>query len=391
VNHEKNERVEAVLPEIPRFTLVLLRPDILSVRPERVVADVEVTRDKVVADRIHLEWPDAGERMQIDGSCVIDLSRQEIAGSVEGQATQAHIRPMLEALDVPVSLPYFDGFTEVPCGVPSSCAWKVNLVNNDFDLDLGLHPTLGRYNGVAMKHADGNLHLHVYTRGDWLNYSHVFGPIRGTGAGGEEIEGTVKVSGTNGYNVVEVDAKSAMPVADLLRIGGFVGEYVGDDVTGSSMCNLEFRFPRAMTNNYEVLDGKGHVEVRDGRLMRMKGFKGLLALLADKVPGVSWFTDSTQASCDYVIESGVVKSDNIYIEGSVFSMKMFGSFDAVKDELDFTVRVQFTKKDSFMGKILHPLALPFTKMLLEFHLGGTTENPEWRYISMLDRVIEVAK
>ena len=38
-NHERNERVEAVLPRIPRFSLVLVRPDILSVRPERVVAD----------------------------------------------------------------------------------------------------------------------------------------------------------------------------------------------------------------------------------------------------------------------------------------------------------------------------------------------------------------
>ena len=350
-----------------------------------------MTPHKVEIDRIRLDWPDIDERMRITGSCIVDLARQEIAGSVEGDAKQAHIRPLIVALDVPVALPYMDGFTEVPCRVPSMCAWKVNLVNNDFDLDLGLHPTLGKYNGVAMSRADGDIHLHVYTRDEWLNYRHVFGPIVGVGPGGEPLEGTVKVSGTNGYNVVEVEAKSALPAADLLRIGGFTGDYVGDEVVGESSCALEFRFPRAMTNNYEVLNGKGHVEVKDGRLMRMKGFKGLLALLADKVPGVSWFTDSTQASCDYVIENGVLRTDNAYIEGSVFSIKMYGTFDAPKDELDFVVRVQFSKKDSLMGKILHPLALPFTKLLLEFNLSGSPSNPKWRYITVVDRVMEATK
>ena len=386
-NHERNERLEIELPSIPRFTLVLERPDILAVRPERVVADVEVSPSRVEVDRIRLEWPDRDERMRIDGSCVVDIARQEVVGSVVGTAKQAHIRPLLVALDVPVSLPYIDGFTEVPCSVPSSCSWKVNLVNNDFDLDLGLHPTLGKYNGVGMKRADGDIHLHVYTRGDWLNYRHTFGPIVGVGQNGEPLDGTVWVSGTNGYNVVRVSAKSALPVADLLRIGGFAGDYVGEDVVGKSACDIEFRFPRSMTNNYEVLNGKGHVEVKDGMLMRMKGFKGLLAQLADKVPGVSWFTDSTQASCDYVIENGVVKTDNVYIEGSVFSIKMYGFFDAVNDRLDFTVRVQFTKKDSLVGKILHPLAWPFTKLLLEFRLTGSPSNPEWHYISVVDRVV----
>ena len=390
-NKERNERVEVVFPRIPKFTLVLVRPDILAVRPERVVADVEVTPDRVEVDRIRLDWPDLDERMRIDGSCVVDIARQEISGSVEGLARQAHIRPLLAALDVHVSLPYIDAFTDVPRSVPSSCSWKVNLVNNDFDMDLGLHPTLGKYNGVPMKRADGDLHLHVYTRGGWLNYRHVFGPIVGVGPNGEHLEGTVKVSGTNGYNVVDVDVKSALPVAELLRIGGFSGEYVGEDVVGKSSCDMQFRFPRSMTNNYEVLNGRGHVEVKDGMLMRMNGFSGLLALLAERVPGVSLFTDSTQASCDYVIDGGVVKTDNVYIEGSVFSIKMYGSFDANRDKLDFVVRVQFTKSDSIVGKIIHPLAWPFTKLLLEFHLGGSASKPEWRYISVIDRVMEAAK
>ena len=146
-----------------------------------------------------------------------------------------------------------------------------------------------------------------------------------------------------------------------------------------------------MTNNYEVLNGFGHVTVKDGQLMRMKGFMGLIEAMPSVAPAVTWFSDSTQASCDYVIENGVIKSDSIYIEGTLFSIKMYGQFDAVKEKLDFTVRVQFAKKDSLIGKVLHPLTWPFTKLLLEFRLAGSPENPKWEYVTVLDRVLEVLK
>ena len=185
-----------------------------------------------------------------------------------------------------------------------------------------------------------------------------------------------------------IDAKSTMPIADILRIGGFEGEYVSRDVVGESECKLQFRFPRSMTNNYEVLNGHGHVEIRNGQLMRMKGFRGLLKAMPKIAPAISWFTDSTQATSDYVIENGIVKTDNIYIEGSMFSIKMYGQLDTKTGELDYTVRVQFTKKDSIVGKVLHPLTWPFTKLLLEFRLTGTAEDPQWEYISVLDRVLD---
>ena len=393
-NNERNAPVEVTLPELPRFKLTLVRPDILGAAPEKVVADVEVEPRRLSAERIHLDWPmaaDVGEPMFLDGFCWVDFDRQEVHGEVRGSALQSQIRPFLVALDIPASLPYVDAFTEVSGKVPAFCAWRVNLVNNDFNLDLDLSPTLGKYNAVPMKRAKGQLRLFVYTRGTSLNYHHVFGPIVAVGPKDEPLEGTVTVDGTNGYNTVSIEAKSALPIASLLRIGGFEDEYVDSGIFGESTCALEFRFPRAMTNNYEVLNGEGHLRVENGQLMRIEGFKGLIALLAERVPGVSWFTDSTQGSCDYVIENGIIKSDNIYIEGSVFSIKMYGQFDAVKNQMDFTVRVQFTKQDSLVGKILHPLTWPFTKLLLEFRLTGSADAPHWEYISVIDRVLDAAK
>ena len=390
-NQERNERVECELPNLPKFSVTLVRPDILAVRAAKVEANVEVTRDRVTFDRIRLDWPDDDERMSISGFCYVDIPRQVVYGEVKGLARQPHIRPMLVALDIPVSLPYFDGFTEVPSPVPSWCSWKVNLVNADLDLRLDLHPELGRYNGVGMEKADGKLHLHVYTREDFLNYTHTIGPIEARRADGRTLAGTVTVAGTNGYNTVDVAATSTLPIADLLKIAGFEGDYVNGDVVGESECSLQFRFPRAMGDDLRLLNGRGHVEVKHGQLMRLKGFRGLLEAMPSVAPAVSWFSDTTQASSDFTIENGVVKTDNTFIEGSLFSIKMYGQFDAAANALDYTVRVQFTKKDSLVGRLLHPLTWPFTKLLLEFKLTGTPERPEWKYISVVDRVMEAVK
>ena len=390
-NVEKNAPVDICLPDVSRFSVELIRPDVLALRPENVLADISVSENCLSVDRFRLKWPDIDEPMTIEGFCRVDFAGQKIFGSVTGSAKQGHIRPFLEALDLPVALPYVDAFTEVRGKVPSSCKWSVNLVNNDFDLDLDLHPLLGKYNNVPMKEAEGRIALRVFTRGNFLNYHHRIGPVLAKGPNDEPLEGSVLIDGLNGTNTVTISAKSLLPVANLLKIGGFEDEHIGEDVVGKSSCDIKFCFPRTMTNNYEVLNGEGHVSVVDGQIMRMKGFRGLLAILAEKVPGVSWFTDSSSASCDYVIENGVVKSDNIYIEGSVFSIKMYGSFDAVKGTLDFTARVQFVRKDTIVGKILHPLTWPFTKLLLEFRLTGTADEPKWTYISVIDRVVEAVK
>lgn len=391
-NAERNKRVEFTFPRLPKFSLILVRPDILSARPAQVEATVAVEPHRIVLSKIHLDWQEKTVRKGLDGFCSLDLDKQEILGEVGGLATQAQIRPMLEALDVPVAVKYMDNFTDVPEPVRAWCGWKVNLVNNDFDLSLEMHPVLGKYNGVSMRRADGRIRLHSYTRGTCLNYRTEVGPIESFDPKERPLRGEVVVTGTNNYNVVTVNANSALPLYQILRIGGFEGRYVDDEVIGETEGRLEFRFPRSMTNNYEVLNGEGHVQIRKGRLMRLRLFAGLTKQLADHVPGISYLVDQSQASVDYRIENGVIRTDNAYVEGQVFSIKMAGSYDTVKDDLDFTVRVLFTKKDSLMGRyFIHPVTWPFSKLLLEFKLKGSSTNPQWEYISILDRVLDILK
>ena len=146
-----------------------------------------------------------------------------------------------------------------------------------------------------------------------------------------------------------------------------------------------------MTNNYEVMDGSGHIAIRNGCLMRMKWFRGLIDAMPSIAPAITWLSDTTQASGDYVIEKGVLRTENVYIEGTLFSIKMSGWLDTVRNTQDFTVHVQFAKSDSMVGKILHPITWPFTKLLLEFRLTGSPDEPKWKYISVINRVVEAVK
>ena len=189
-----------------------------------------------------MQWPDCDVRAALDGFCYVDIDRQEVYGEVKGLAKQAHIRPLIEAVDVPVALPYIDAFTDVPVPCPSWCAWKVDLVHNDFDLWLDLKPTLGKYMSVPMKWANGEIHVRNFTRDNQFCYVTTVGPISAEDVEGRPLEGTVVISSTNGMNTVAVKAKSAQPLANVLKIGGFEGDYVGADVIGNSQCDLTFRF-----------------------------------------------------------------------------------------------------------------------------------------------------
>ena len=137
----------------------------------------------------------------------------------------------------------------------------------------------------------------------------------------------------------------------------------------------------------EGLSGEGSVRITDGLLGRMKLFAGLTKLLADKVPGIGFLVNQSQANCSFRIADGVLVTDDLYIEGGFISLKAWGRYDIAKDDLDFTVRVQFLKNDSMMGKIVHPITWPFTKLLLESKATGPLDDPKWEYISIIDRIL----
>ncbi len=501
VCQERNEPLEMDFPVVREFRLVLDRPEVLGVKPERVALQVTLHRRWAALDDIHLDWfPANGSRPSLDGRFRVDLDTQKVTGEVRGLATQAQVRPLLESLDIVSSLPYIDAFTDIPEPIPVRSSYEIDLARGDFGMGLKLQPTMGKYSGVAMDRADGSIGVYTAIRGTNCNVRLDIGLVSAVDPQGRKLSGGIGLSQRDNVVRLSYDIHSELAYEDALKITGFLtpedlspiecytapvismkgtsgvsladlghnnlafdvslrqGAFLGfklndasarftlkGDVfdfqevsatgrTGGkmtargSLCIPTFDANRATfttrvdyangsleeladflkfdlgerdgrvnawcelagpasTNFASRLNGQGHVEVSEGHLAQMKLFAGLTSLLADKVPGVGFLVNQSQASADFTITNGVFRSDNVYIEGGVVSLKGWGTYDMAADNLDFMVRVQFMKKESLMGKIIHPVTFPFTKLLLEFRATGPIDAPNWDYISLIDRML----
>ena len=214
----------------------------------------------------------------------------------------------------------------------------------------------------------------------------VFKRISATGKDGGVLEGTAKAS----FPGMEADRASFTTAftydnGTLEEMSDFFKFDLGER-HGSVSGVFEFSGP-VQTNAVRRLDGRGSVKIKDGQLAQMKLFAGLTDALAKRVPGIGFIVNQTDASCDFTVTNGVFATENLYIEGGLVSLKARGTYDIVSDNLDFIVRVRFSKNESLASKLIHPVTWPFTKLLLEFKATGSIDSPDWEYLSIIDKVL----
>ena len=492
------------LPKIPKFRLELVDCNILGAAPEFLRAVVSCKPLRLSVSEIHIVWGGQDRPAELDGYCELDLDGKRIRGLVKGEATQEKIRPLMAVLDLPLVLEYMDAFTEVEKPVPVNFGWDVDLGSNEFSLDFNLHPVLGRYNGVPMTRADGDIGLHVaFPMRDGvrqMDYETTIGPLAAIDIKDRPLKGKLVVSGVGDVAHIHFDATSSLRLEDLLKVIDYLNDgeldclacetppqvtvagvlatdiahqcdndlrgsvsfgrgmlfgiplwdaasdfsYIGDTVyfnqvsargkmNGKIVGSARLSFPGLdperstfsldmdykdgsvaelsdvfqfevgdkhgevegelsisgpiSTNSVAHLNGSGRISVKNGHLAQMKLFMGLTAILAREVPGMDKVVNQSEGSCSFSIEDGVFKSYDIVIQGSLFTIYAEGQYDMVNDNLDFMVRVQMMKDESVLGKyLIRPIMWPFTKLLLEFRARGPIGDPEWDYISVIDRI-----
>ena len=224
---ETNEPLVLELPDVAPFGVTLSQPNILDVTPKEVeIPHVEISPRGIAARGFHLEWRDSDARMTLDGQCALDLDTQRVHGEVHGLARQPNIRPLLTALEITNSYAFIDGFTQVTSPVVASCAFDVNLRNNDLHLLLGLHPTGGRYNNIPLAKADGDVDIRVFVRDTFQNARIVVGPVAANLTDGHDMTGTIIYENTNdiGYVLFEnirstTTLSNALAIADVMNDG----------------------------------------------------------------------------------------------------------------------------------------------------------------------------
>jgi len=158
-----------------------------------------------------------------------------------------------------------------------------------------------------------------------------------------------------------------------------------DAYTGNLTLNLDVNGPGG-ANIWQTISGSGRATIRDGRVFSLPIFGGFSEIMRKTVPGLDFVLRQTDASADFEIGGGRVKSDKVLVQGDILSLTGHGVayFD---QRLDFTCRVTLMKEHTLVSKILSALTYPISK-LFEFRLRGTLREPVWYPVNFSGEMLE---
>lgn len=121
--------------------------------------------------------------------------------------------------------------------------------------------------------------------------------------------------------------------------------------------------------NASLMRGTGRLVVEDGNVFAIPVLGPLSLLLDGVIPGAGYQT-ARQATCDFRVVDGVIRTDNLDIIGRGFSIIGEGSLYFLRDRMDFTVRVN---AQGVPGVLLYPVS-----KLFEYVSDGKLSDPQWR-------------
>ncbi len=128
--------------------------------------------------------------------------------------------------------------------------------------------------------------------------------------------------------------------------------------------------PKATLDSF---DGKLDTAIRDGFIFQAGLFAGFSDLVSYVLPGFSLFAQ-TEATGTFVFGKGRVRTDNLKVLGSVFSVNAEGAY-GFDNSLDFVFELKLLRSGA-VAYLVRLATLPVTH-LLEFRLSGTLDKPSW--------------
>ncbi len=162
---------------------------------------------------------------------------------------------------------------------------------------------------------------------------------------------------------------------------------ITNDRSGKISGNIKIKSSVLKKRALPQMEGSGHINFKDGTIAQIPLFASLTPAMAKNVPGISPLVNQSTGSLDFTITNGVLRSENIKFEGAMFSISGRGSYDMVNDKLDVLLHANIFRETSLFGKITHWITFPFTKLLLEFKVTGSLENPECSYVNILEKIL----
>ena len=303
--------------------------------------------------RVRLEMVKNKIRLDIDGKSGLDLP---------------DILQISEVLD-----PNY--LTDVVCETPPiiTCHGRTSVTAEDSainDLRGDFAVQRGRIFGFELCDAKGSYHF----KDQALHFLNI-------NAKGKE---SGKLNGRVDFDLTDFEPEKARFSFQANYKDGTLGELADffsfDSSDRTGLVNANFSFEGPLSDDViQHLKGKGHATITKGHLARLKIFAGLTKELAQMLRSVDYLTNLSDASADFVVENGVLKTDNIVVEGAFITILGKGEYDMIHDQLNFSIRVKLMQEDSFLGYVIRPITWPFTMAFLKFKVTGSLNDPQWDY------------
>jgi len=160
------------------------------------------------------------------------------------------------------------------------------------------------------------------------------------------------------------DLQTTLRGVDFAAINQLYFGYKGSDGDLSADFSYSAEFARQTQ-----LVGKGWVRVENGNVFSIPILGPLSVLLGNIIPGAGYQT-ARMATADFAVANEIIRTENLEIVGSGFSLYGEGDIHFVADDLDMTVRLNAQGAPGFV-------LLPVSK-LFEYVGTGPVGNPQWR-------------
>lgn len=159
---------------------------------------------------------------------------------------------------------------------------------------------------------------------------------------------------------------------DVSKLLQFLRPYHKYGISGklSAVAHVDSDFT---CNLFEVANGAGRIDVKDGQLADLPLFKGFSKVMRKLIPSFRVFSINS-LSGDFEIKEGVISSENAYFDGDLLSAKGQGKYSGTSG-FDAYVQAQVFS-DNPLSKVFRVITDPLFKFF-EFRLEGSLSDPSW--------------
>ena len=140
-----------------------------------------------------------------------------------------------------------------------------------------------------------------------------------------------------------------------------------------------------------ALHGTYDLTIEGGLIQRLPLFAGLTDLLADHVPGIASFTDTSSARIAGTIRNSIFHIPDFKLDGNLLSIEGPAVYDLPNDSLHAEVTAGNFKEDTFLGTITRWATVPVNSFLWRVRVDGPLSAPKWVIVTFLDRLFSKPK